>query len=468
MRVCLVVEGTYPYVAGGVSEWIQMLIENMPDVEFDVVHLAPWQWNRPFRYELPRNLEHLYEYPLFSTNPNPDELGKNVDIKNVIAKVRNMIELSNENRSKEFANLLRLVTGKNLDNVLKKRQFWDFLIEMYEHYFSDEGFTGFYWTIIGFLIPILGAIQSLPPRADIYHSTTTGYASLSALMGKYLYGGKLIITEHGIYHREREIEITKSNSISEIYKPVWIEIFKLISKVVYEECDSLTALFEKNQLFQLELGADFSKMRVISNGVNVDRFSTVKREDHETFNIGVVGRVVPIKDIITAIKSFDIVRKEVPNAVLYIIGPNDEDEEYYERCKALTELLHIDDRVVFTGKVDVREYYGKLDVLLISSISEGQPLVQLEAMASGIPVVTTNVGNCAEIALDPDGQSGFVVRSKDYISMSEKIITLAKDKSLWSTFSENGKKVAAVKYTLGRMISDYKKLYYEVMNGAQG
>ena len=94
--------------------------------------------------------------------------------------------------------------------------------------------------------------------------------------------------------------------------------------------------------------------------------------------------------------------------------------------------------------------------------------MQLEAMASGIPVVTTNeVGNCAEIALDPDGQSGFVVRSKDYVSMSEKIITLAKDKSLWLKFSENGRKIAAAKYTLGRMISNYKELYYEVMYSAQ-
>lgn len=467
MRVCLIVEGTYPYVIGGVSEWIQMLMENMPDVKFSVVHLAPWQWNHPFRYELPKNLENLYEYQLFSNNPDPDELTKSVDVKKVIAKVRNMIELSSDERAKEFGDLLRLAAGKNVDSLLKTRHFWDFIIEIYEHYFSDEGFTGFYWTIIGFLIPILGAIQSVPPKADIYHSTTTGYASLSALMGKYLYGGKLIITEHGIYHREREIEITKSTSVSEVYKPVWIEIFKLISKTVYEECDLLTTLFEKNQLFQLELGADFSKMRVISNGVDVDRFSAIEREEHETFNIGIVGRVVPIKDIISAIKCFDIVRKEIPNAFLYIMGPNDEDEEYYERCKALTELLHIDDRVIFTGKVNVREYYGKLDVLLISSISEGQPLVQLEAMASGIPVVTTNVGNCAEIALDPDGQSGFVVRSKDYVSMSEKIITLAKDKSLWSTFSENGRKNATAKYKLSRMISDYKELYYEVMNSAQ-
>jgi len=94
-----------------------------------------------------------------------------------------MIELSSDDRPKEFRDLLRLVAGKNVDSLLKTRQFWDFIIEIYERYFSDEGFTGFYWTIIGFLIPILGAIQSLPPKADIYHSTTTGYASLSALMG---------------------------------------------------------------------------------------------------------------------------------------------------------------------------------------------------------------------------------------------------------------------------------------------
>jgi len=51
-----------------------------------------------------------------------------------------------------------------------------------------------------------------------------------------------------------------------------------------------------------------------------------KEKTNETFNIGVVGRVVPIKDIITAIRCFDIVRKEIPNAFLYIMGPNDEDE----------------------------------------------------------------------------------------------------------------------------------------------
>lgn len=109
------------------------------------------------------------------------------------------------------------------------------------------------------MVPILSAIQSLPPRADIYHSTTTGYAVLSAMAGKFYHGGKLIVTEHGIYHREREIEITKSKSIDEIYKPVWIEIFKLISKAAYTSCDALTTLFEKISSFNLNWKLTFER-----------------------------------------------------------------------------------------------------------------------------------------------------------------------------------------------------------------
>jgi hypothetical protein len=61
MRVCILVEGTYPYITGGVSSWVQMLVENMPDIEFDVVHLAPWRWNKPFAYKIPKNLKRVYE-----------------------------------------------------------------------------------------------------------------------------------------------------------------------------------------------------------------------------------------------------------------------------------------------------------------------------------------------------------------------------------------------------------------------
>lgn len=462
MRVCILVEGTYPYITGGVSSWVQMLIENMPDIEFDVVHLAPWRWNKPFAYKPPKNLKRIYEYLLFSCDfsRSKDSLNE----RELIDNVRQLIALK-EDRAHFFARVLRSVAGKHLDWVLQERSFWNFITEIYEKYFPQEGFTGFYWTVIGFMVPILSAIQSLPPKADVYHATTTGYASLSALSGKYVHQGKLIVTEHGIYHREREIEITKSSSVPEVYKKPWIEIFRLISETVYMECDVLTTLFEKNQLFQLELNADFSKMRVIPNGIDVEKFSKIQRTEHDGFNIAIVGRVVPIKGITTGIKAFDIVIKEVPNSKLYIIGPTDEDEDYYSKCVGLVRRLGLEDKVVFTSRADVSKYYGMMDVLLISSVSEGQPLVQLEAMACGLPTVVTNVGNCAEIALDSDGQSGFVVEPGDYVSMAEKLILLAKDKSLWKTFSENGKRIVKEKYTLQRMIEAYRELYTEVVKG---
>ncbi len=437
-----------------------MLIENMPDIEFDVVHLAPWKWTRSFGYKIPKNLKQIYEYLLFSSDFSKNNAALNE--RDLVRYVRQLIDLKEE-RPKYFAQLLREVAGKHLDYLLLSKSFWNFLEDVYSRYFYEEGFPGFYWTVIGFIISILGAIQALPPKADIYHSTTTVYAVLSALAGKYVHNGKLIVTEHGIYHREREIEITKSSSIPEVYKKPWIEIFRLISETAYKECDVLTTLFEKNQLFQFELGADINKMYVIPNGVDVEKFGSVKKIEHDTFNVAMVGRVVPIKDVLTGIKAFDALVKEVPNSMLFIIGPTDEDEEYYQRCVDLVELLNIKDKVVFTGRANVIEYYGKMDVLLMSSISEGQPLVQLEAMAAGLPVVVTNVGNCAEIALDPDGQSGFVVEPKDYVLMAEKLKLLAEDKVLRETFAKNGKRVVSEKYTLEKMISSYRKLYEEVL-----
>lgn len=460
MHVCIIVEGTYPYITGGVSSWIQMLIENMPDIQFDVVHLAPWKWTRPFGYKMPKNLKHIYEYLLFSSDFSKRDIAFNE--RDLVKYVRQLIGLKEE-RAKFFASILRTAAGKHVDYMLLSKSFWNFLQEIYIRYFHEEGFPGFYWTIIGFVIPILGAIQALPPKADIYHSTTTGYAVLSALSGKYYHGGKLIVTEHGIYHREREIEIIKSTSVPDVYKKPWIEIFKLISETAYAECDALTTLFEKNQIFQFELGADFKKMRVIPNGIDVKKFSSISKVEHDTFNVAMVGRVVPIKDILTGIKAFDALVKEIPNSRLYIIGPTDEDDEYYHRCLELVELLDLGDKVIFTGRANVLKYYGMMDVLLMSSISEGQPLVQLEAMAAGLPVVVTNVGNCPEIALDPDGQSGFVVEPKDYVAMAEKLIILAKDKSLRETFAQNGRKVVSEKYTLEKMIDSYRSLYEEVL-----
>ena len=87
------------------------------------------------------------------------------------------------------------------------------------------------------------------------------------------------------------------------------------------------------------------------------------------------------------------------------MGPTDEDEKYARECFELVDMLGVKD-VEFTGRVDVRNYLGKMDFTLLTSISEGQPLTILESYAAHCPVIATDVGNCQELIYGPTDSFG--------------------------------------------------------------
>ncbi len=464
MKVGIVVEGTYPYITGGVSSWLQTLIENLPNIDFKIIYLGPKEEEKAFAYKIPSNVSEIWSQSLFSQFQTKNKKLKNASLLSM--KIRRLIDINWSKRIEETREILRLILENDFSEFLKSGEFWDAMVDVYERYFSDEGFTRYFWTIKGFFLPIVNSFSiAPPPKCDIYHAITTGYASLKAIRGKYEYNSKMIVTEHGIYHREREREIITSRLIPEIYKIPWIELFKLISAVSYRETDLLTTLFKKNQQFQLELGASKEKMRIIPNGINVEKFD-VKKVSHSTFIIGFVGRVTEIKDLKTAFKAVKLVSAEVKDLKFLLIGPTDEEPEYYEFCLELVENLRLQSVVEFVGKANVLDYYPLIDVLILSSISEGQPLVILEAMAAGIPVVATDVGACRELLEDENGQSGFVVSPKDYVNLAKAILKLHNDRELSLVFSKNGKEVVRKKYTLEKMINSYEKLYEDAINGS--
>ncbi len=451
------VEGTYPYVTGGVSTWLQTLMENLPEHEFEIYHLSPDSKEKEVKYAIPPNVISIHEINIFSEVQwkklkKPDE--------RILDRIFDAIVFNQEipKMAEDMLEALHELAGKGAHFLFDTKKFWDILIEIYERFFEKEGFSNYYWTIKNMLLPIVNSFQFIPKGFDVLHTITTGYASLSALSGKILYKTPMIITEHGIYHREREKEILASKVIPEIYKKMWIGLFKLISAIGYASADYITTLFKKNQLFQLELNADKEKMLVIPNGINVEEFS-LPREKHENFNIGFVGRVSKIKDVKTAIKAMRVVKERIKEAKFLIIGPYEEERDYYEECVELVEILNLKDSVEFLGLKNVKEFYPILDVLLLSSVSEGQPLVILEAMAAGVPIVTTDVGACSEMVKDGDLQSGFVVKPKDYISMAKAIIKLYEDTELREKFSKDGREIVRKKYRLDMMINGYKKLY---------
>src|SRR6185312_13762137 len=89
-----------------------------------------------------------------------------------------------------------------------------------------------------------------------------------------------------------------------------------------------------------------------------------------------------------------------------LIGPEEEDPAYAEGCRALVAQLGIESSVQFLGRVpDVKEYLAQADVIALTSISEAQPIALLEAAATGLPAVTTDVGSCREIIEGFEGDS---------------------------------------------------------------
>jgi glycosyltransferase involved in cell wall biosynthesis len=183
-------------------------------------------------------------------------------------------------------------------------------------------------------------------------------------------------------------------------KDLWVDSFIAYSHACYEACREIITLYAGNQQFQLQDGAPPEKLRVIPNGIDYDRYASIQRSaGPRPPTIALIGRVVPIKDVKTFIRACSILKGILRELEALVLGPTEEDEAYYLECQNMVRHLFLQDTVKFAGRVKLDEYLGRIDVIVLTSISEAQPLVVLEAGAVGIPSVTTDVGSCRELLL---------------------------------------------------------------------
>ncbi|PLT32605.1 GT4 family glycosyltransferase PelF [Bacillus sp. V5-8f] len=468
MRICLVAEGSYPSVTGGVSSWIQSLITNMPEHEFIIYAIGANQEERGnFKYKLPPNVVHVHEVFLDAYQSEEANWGKNYRLTaSEKVAIQNLLDNNNPN----WDDIFSLFSGDKLDSVsnfLTSKDFLDCIKQVCEEYHTQIPFNEFFWTVRSMLLPLFLLMREEIPEADVYHSVSTGYAGVIASFGKWKYNKPLLLTEHGIYTREREEEIIKSDWVKGHFKNLWTEYFYKLSHCTYHFSDQVISLFNKNKEIQVEIGCAEEKITIIPNGINPSDFENLApkvEEDQEFINIGAIVRIVPIKDIVTMLQSFAIVKQEVKNARFFIFGPTEEDPEYYEECVQLVESLGIND-VIFTGAVNIKEYVGKMDLLVLSSISEGQPLAVLEGLASKKPFVCTDVGSCSELLYgrnDGIGNAGIIVPVMNYVQMAKAIVTISKDETLRNEMGMNGFERVSRFYSRDHFINSYKEIYQKV------
>ncbi|MDQ6420725.1 GT4 family glycosyltransferase PelF [Paenibacillus sp. LHD-117] len=464
MKICMIAEGSYPYITGGVSSWIHSIINQMPEHEFVIYAIAAQKKQAgKFKYTLPGNVVEVREIFLDAYLDEEGAWGKRFRL--TPEQRTNILALLSDEYPMDWDGLFRMLRNKKFRNAadfLSSKDFFDILEELCQKQYKLVPFTEMFWTVRSMLLPLFMTIRQDLPEADLYHSASTGYAGVIAALAKHQYGKPILLTEHGIYSREREEEIIKADWVKGYFKDLWIEYFYRLSSCAYEASDQVVTLFNRNKEIEIELGCEASKIRIIPNGVNTADYADLPvSSDDNIIRIGAIVRVVPIKDIKTMLQSFALIKQELPNTEFYVMGPYEEDEQYYGECLQLVEALNLED-VYFTGSVRIKDYLGRMDVLMLTSISEGQPLAILEGMASAKPFVATNVGSCKELLSGLDdgiGEAGFVVPVMHYEQLAQAAIRLCKDGKLREEMGRNAIERVQRHYRQEEVIRNYRGLY---------
>ncbi len=493
--ICLVLEGTYPYVSGGVSTWVHQIINMFPQWNFALFFLgAQRDPKAKYKYTLPANVVSVEEVFLFDTASDDKGMGGiSSDWRPFYENVRKLCvrkPLGDGHDLDLVRSLVQHITDRprvSFETFWTHEETWNVLLEIYHRYAPEDSFLDFYWTTRFLIQPIWRLARGLQrlPKARTYHTACTGYAGLAAAIAGVEMQRPMLLTEHGIYLRERIADICRSPWIPDqlVRRPnlneplstlrrLWIGFFDFIGRLCYHQSADIVSLFENNARAQIHFGADPARITIIPNGIRTEQFVPLKdkraarrKENPNSKVVGFLGRVVSIKDVKTLLRTARKVCNILPDALFLIAGPPDEEPEYYQECLELMSQLNIDDHVDFLGPTDRNEFLPQLDVMILTSFSEGLPFVIIESLAAGVPVVSTDVGACSELLNGRSGESpaygpaGLIAEIANSDELAAHIVKVLTDNTLLDQFTEAGLKRVETLYHENAIREAYEKLY---------
>jgi glycosyltransferase involved in cell wall biosynthesis len=284
-------------------------------------------------------------------------------------------------------------------------------------------------------------------KIDILH-IHTGAFFYGSVAGYLARTKGVIYTEHGRHYKE----------------PWQLYILDQISARCINQIVTVSDALEDHLINKIRLPS--KKIQTIINGVNTETFVPRQKPDYllkefsfdrECKIIGTVGRLAVIKDQKTLIKAFRLVKDQHNNSKLLIVGEGECERE----LEKLVDDLKLKNDVVFTGnRSDVPSMLNFFDVFVLPSLMEGTSISLLEAMASGVPCVVTNVGG--NVRLISNGISGFTVPPGNVLIVANKILELFQNISMARLFSIESRRIAKDNYSFDRNIERYRELYNEL------
>jgi sugar transferase (PEP-CTERM/EpsH1 system associated) len=197
------------------------------------------------------------------------------------------------------------------------------------------------------------------------------------------------------------------------------------------------------------------KLLVVHNGIDLERFGAVLRQPAlPRGRLVTVGRLDPIKDQATMLRAVKMAAGKIPALRLDIVG----DGPSRQDLEALTADLGLEGRVTFLGyHADVAPLLSAADAFVLSSISEGVSIALLEAMASGLPAIATDVGGNREVIVD--GVTGVLTAAGSAEAMAEAIVRLESDPGVLGRMGLASRRRVEEEFNLQRVVARYEALY---------
>lgn len=282
-------------------------------------------------------------------------------------------------------------------------------------------------------------------KIDLIHAhgaRVNFWGSIAAL----LTGIPIISTEHNIdLWRQDTFSFNMIDKFTFFINKIRIGVSPAVCKMLYKQ------------------GINSDKIVCIENGIDVDRFNCkfnkiAKRDEFkvpiEAKIIGTIGRLTEQKGHIYLIESAAHFLNVFPSSIILIVG----DGPLMETLKKQVKKLDIENKVIFAGhRDDIPEIMSIIDIFVLPSITEGLPLVLLEAMAAKKPIVASNVSGVPDVI--KNGIEGLLIPSKRPDLLAEKINYLIKNSKHAAKLAQAAFNKVSRKYDAKIMISRYEKIY---------